>query len=131
VRSLGTLSSFREEAELSKNADFTGPRGLNLLHSPSDPLVEIIFVHGLRGGSRKTWSFSSNPLHYWPKEWLSRDPEFRNTRIFSFGYNSDWAEWKDSVLNIQDFAKYLLNEISTCPDLLRDGNVSDTGFQSF
>jgi hypothetical protein len=103
--------------------DVVGPYGLSLLYAPPIPLVEFIFVHGLRGGSRKTWSKTKDPLSYWPKEWLPTDPEFKHVRIFSFGYNSDWGERKDSVLNISDFGKYLLSEITNSPDIQKDSNV--------
>jgi len=101
-----------------------GPYGLNLLYSPPVPLVELIFVHGLRGGSRKTWSHSSDPFSYWPKEWLPKDPEFENARIYSFGYNSNWGERKDSLLGLQDFGKYLLSEMMNSPDVKERGDVS-------
>lgn len=97
--------------------DPKGPLGLNLLHSPSEPSIDFIFVHGLGGGSRKTWSKISSLTHYWPQEWLRKDPAFKNVRVHSFGYNSDWAKGKDNCLNIHHFGKSLLREISTSPYL--------------
>lgn len=95
--------------------DPKGPLGLNLLHSPSEPLIDFIFVHGLGGGSRKTWSKTSSVTHFWPQEWLPKDPAFKNVRIHSFGYDSDWVKGKDSCLNVHHFGKSLLGEISTSP----------------
>ena len=40
--------------------DAKGSLGLSLLHDASDPIVDFVFVHGLGGGSRKTWSYSSD-----------------------------------------------------------------------
>lgn len=117
-RSRSKSPSIGEQSEPSDQVK--GPLGLNLLHSPSEPLVEFIFVHGIRGGSRKTWSKTSNPYHYWPKEWLPRDPDFRNVRIYSFGYASDWGEKNDRELEINDFAHSLLGEIKDNPDIRRD-----------
>ena len=97
--------------------DSKGPLGLNLLYSPSEPLIDFIFVHGLRGGSRKTWSKTSSITHYWPQEWLPKDPAFKNVRVHSFGYNSDWVKGKDNCLNIHHFGKSLLGEMSTSPYL--------------
>ena len=97
--------------------DPKGSLGLNLLHSPSESNVDFIFVHGLGGGSRKTWSKTGSLSHYWPQEWLPKDPVFRNTRIHSFGYNSDYARGGDNCLNIHHFGKSLLGEISTSPHL--------------
>ncbi|KAH7370025.1 hypothetical protein BKA65DRAFT_487549 [Rhexocercosporidium sp. MPI-PUGE-AT-0058] len=88
-----------------------GDLGLNLLHEPSDCNVDFVFVHGLRGGSRKTWSASTSPAHYWPKEWLPADPEFRHVRIHSFGYNSDWLDTRENLLTIHDFGQSLIEEI--------------------
>ena len=111
------------ESETDEHADSgddaKGPLGLNLLHAVTEPLIDFIFVHGLGGGSRKSWSKSSNPYHYWPKEWLSRDPEFSCVRIHSFGYKADWDERKESVLDIHDFARSLLSEIEYSPDIRR------------
>ena len=96
-----------------------GPLGLNLLRDVTEPLAEFIFVHGLGGGSRKSWSKTSIPYHYWPKEWLSQDPEFGCVRIWSFGYKADWNERKENVLEIHDFALALLGDISNTPDIRR------------
>lgn len=112
-RTLGRLNTS------SENLDAKGPLGLNLLHSVPEPLVDFIFIHGLGGGSRKTWSKIPDPNHYWPKEWLSQDPEFRCARIHSFGYKTDWAERKSSFLNIHDFSLALLGEIQCNPDIRR------------
>ncbi|BCS04131.1 NACHT and WD domain protein [Aspergillus luchuensis] len=94
-----------------------GPLGLNLLHSPPEPQIESIFVHGLGGGSRKTWSKTTSGYHYWPQEWLPKDPAFSHVRVHSFGYNSDWSKGKDNCLDIYHFAKSLLGELSTSPHL--------------
>jgi hypothetical protein len=124
-RSLAGLSSAIPAERIDDTADaFIGPYGLNLLYAPPVPLLNFIFVHGLRGGSRKTWSKTSNSLSYWPKEWLPRDPAFKNVRIFSFGYNSDWGDRKDSVLNIHDFGKSLLSEIRNSTEIMEDSGVS-------
>ncbi|GKZ88791.1 hypothetical protein AnigIFM59636_009325 [Aspergillus niger] len=103
----------------TESEDLKGPLGLQLLRTVPEPLVDFIFIHGLGGGSRKTWSKSPDPYHYWPKEWLSQDPEFDKVRIYSFGYKADWAETTASVLNIHDFALSLLGEIQCNPDIRR------------
>lgn len=97
--------------------DPKGPLGLNLLHSPSEPLIDLVFVHGLGGGSRKTWSKTSSVTHFWPQEWLPKDPSFKNVRIHSFGYDSDWVKGKDTCLNVHHFGKSLVGEMSTSPYL--------------
>ena len=94
-----------------------GSCGLNLLHSPPEPLIDFIFVHGLGGGSRKTWSKPNSTTHYWPQDWLPKDPAFQNVRVHSFGYDSDWVKGKDNCLNIHHFGKSLLGDMSTSPYL--------------
>ncbi|KAK2753317.1 hypothetical protein FQN55_003446 [Onygenales sp. PD_40] len=105
-----------------KDFDKKGPLGLNLLSNPPEPHVDFIFVHGLGGGSRKTWSFSEKEEHFWPKYWLPKDPAFKNVRIHSFGYSSDWFKGRDSAMEIQDFAMSLLIQIITSPGI-SDGNT--------
>ncbi|KAK3321830.1 hypothetical protein B0H66DRAFT_619055 [Apodospora peruviana] len=100
--------------------DPRGPDGLNLLSEPSEAHVDLVFVHGLRGGSRKTWSYSEDPSHYWPKEWLPAEPGFKNVRIHSYGYNSDWAAKKGNVLDVYDFGKSLLAHLHTSLGTDRD-----------
>ncbi|KAE8331929.1 hypothetical protein BDV39DRAFT_217846 [Aspergillus sergii] len=95
--------------------DCKGNLGLNLLHAPLQTHIELVFVHGLGGGSRKTWSKSNSISHYWPQVWLPKDPAFQHVRVHSFGYNSDWTKGKDNCLNIHHFAKSLLGELTTSP----------------
>ena len=102
--------------------DVKGPFGLNTLSNPlGDAIADLVFVHGLGGGSRSTWTKSSNSKLYWPQTWLPEDPGFKEVRIHSFGYHSNWA--KESILNIHDFAKSLLGSIQDCPAIPRGSNV--------
>lgn len=110
--------------DLESTEDVKGALGLNLLHAVQEPLIDFIFVHGLGGGSRKTWSMSPDSKHYWPKEWLSQDPDFRYVRVHSFGYKADWDDRKESILSIHDFARSLLGEVQYSPDIRRS-NVSE------
>ncbi|XXG98090.1 hypothetical protein Hte_004409 [Hypoxylon texense] len=113
-----TSSTSRTASVVDDGID--GPKGLlglTLLFSPSEPHVDIIFVHGLGGGSRKTWSKTSSLSHFWPQEWLPKDAAFKDARIYSYGYNSDYVKGKDNCLNIHHFGKSLLGEIGTSPHL--------------
>ncbi len=118
---LGALRLRRNLQEGS--VDNIGDLGLNLLHEPSKCLIDFIFVHGLRGGSRKTWSASPSEAHYWPKAWLPVDPDFRHVRVHSFGYNSDWLDRRENLLNIHDFAQSLMEEIQNSPNIRRSKNT--------
>lgn len=123
-RSLFSRTLIRREVSDDAGGDSKGSFGLNILYEPSDPaVVDLIFVHGLGGGSRSTWTKSDDPSLYWPQEWLPHDPGFRDVRIHSFGYNANWN--KESTLNLHDFAKSLLGSIQDCPLIPRDTNVSN------
>ena len=93
-----------------------GPLGLTTLHSPGPghaPVADIIFVHGLNGGSRSTWSRDNSPQHFWPGEWLPKEEAFKNVRVHTFGYPADIT--RESILNIRDFARSLLAAVKDSP----------------
>lgn len=100
-----------------------GPLGLNLLYSPSESQIELVFVHGLGGGSRKTWCKDGDAAKYWPKEWLPMNPEFRNVRIHSFGYDSSYLNTNKSLLSVHDFGRSLLTELRSSPLVGRGENA--------
>lgn len=93
------------------------------MFEPEEVLVDFVFVHGLRGGSRKTWSFSADPAYFWPKEWLPGDPDFKNVRIHTFGYHSNWGESKASDFNVHDFGQNLIEELHNSPTVGRSHDV--------
>ena len=102
--------------------DGKGPFGLSTLFDPDTPAIaDLVFVHGLGGGSKSTWTKSNDPSLYWPKEWLPKDPDFQDVRIHSFGYNSNWGD--ESILNVHDFSKALLWSIQDCPLIPQNTNV--------
>lgn len=104
--------------------DQIGSLGLNTLSTPAfgTANADLIFVHGLGGGSRKTWTKSGDPSLYWPEEWLPYDQACQDVRIHSFGYDSSWG--KKSILSVHDFANALLGSILDCPLIPRDTEVS-------
>ncbi len=99
----------RKERSRDRRAD---PLGLTILHEPeSSPSANIVFIHGLGGTSRHTWSRNRDLHLFWPLEWLPYEPELSFARIMTFGYNSHFSSLshrKENILNISDFAKDLL-----------------------
>lgn len=82
--------------------------------------MDLVFIHGLGGGSRKTWSYSRDPRHFWPQAWLSADDDFAGSvRIHTFGYKADWGERQHSILNIHDFGQSLLGALRNHPGIRR------------
>lgn len=82
-----------------------------MVHNPPTPTADFIFVHGLGGTSKKTWSWDRDPQYFWPG-WLPKEKELSTVRIFSFGYNADFRG-PESATNIIDFAKDLLFSMLT------------------
>ena len=124
-RSFLSRTLTKRDAGGHSSEDGKGPYGLNTLFDPEAPAIaDLVFVHGLGGGSKSTWTKSNDPSLYWPKEWLPQDPTFQEVRIHSFGYNSNWGD--ESILNVHDFAKALLGSMQDCPLIPRKSNVSFT-----
>ena len=96
-----------------------GQLGLHVIHQPeSPPLLDIIFIHGLGGGSQKTWSKDPHdPDLFWPQHWLPSEPEIGKARILSFGYNASFLPGTPrSIYRIADFAKGLLYDMKFSKD---------------
>lgn len=91
--------------------DSNDPLGLCLLHNPGDPLVDLVFVHGLWGGSRQTWAVSSD-LRCWPKDWLPRDPGFQKVRISSYGYEVGPSASPKRSINLEELGRALRDQLS-------------------
>lgn len=120
-RSFFTRNLIRDNSDLPSD-NTKGPLGLTTLFAPGGkPIADLVFVHGLGGGSRSTWTKSQDSSLFWPQEWLPQDEGFKDVRIHSFGYNSNWE--KESTLNIHDFAKSLLGSIKDCPSIPQESKV--------
>ncbi|KFA45454.1 hypothetical protein S40293_10153 [Stachybotrys chartarum IBT 40293] len=113
-------SKWTQKKEALTDTEARGPLGLRLLVASAEPLIDIIFVHGLRGGSIKTWQKGTDPRLFWPQHWLPTEPEFRNASIHTFGYDSDWKSSEPSVLSIHDFGQALYEEMRSSPTLRRN-----------
>ena len=107
--SLAVLSRARDKLK-ERHRD---PLGLTVVHEPDGPTcLNIIFVHGLGGASRKTWSKNQNPELFWPGRWLPLEDDISRCRILSFGYNAYFmSSGPSSNTNILDFAKELLYDM--------------------
>lgn len=108
--------SSRKTTESGDAYNDRNPIGLTTIHSPAkESEADIIFIHGLGGGSRTSWCKDGDLSLFWPQAWLPQDAAFKNTRIHTFGYDSKWVN--NSLLNIHDFAKSLLEWMENCPTM--------------
>ena len=71
--------------------------------------VNIIFVHGLGGSARETWTHP-NTKQFWPA-WLLRLETMTNVEVYTFGYEANWKNilGPRNCLGIQGFARQLLD----------------------
>ncbi|TKA69469.1 hypothetical protein B0A49_05207, partial [Cryomyces minteri] len=74
-----------------------GDYGCKILHDPVDAVVDIIFVHGLTGSRRNTWTKKwtigkQTVACFWPEHLLPINIE--NARISTWGYDADVVDPK-------------------------------------
>jgi hypothetical protein len=100
------LPSIQQHAGGGSKKKAKDPLGFNPVSSPRNPIVDIIFIHGLGGSSYRSWSWDHDPRNFWP-QWLSLEPELSNARIYTFGYTAGIGG-PSNMMNILDFAKDLL-----------------------
>jgi hypothetical protein len=89
----------------------SGTLGLRVLHTPSKPIVDIIFVHGLTGNSYGTW-LEERSETYWPVGLLREDVQ--NARIMTYGYDADVIKLRGQVSdnNLRGYSTSLLEDLS-------------------
>lgn len=108
-------SSYQDSRKQSE-AD-PGPLGLNVVFTPKNSQkVDIVFVHGLGGTSRKTWSKNGDPELFWPLKFLPLEPYICRSRILTFGYNANFRAAGSVSTSILDFAKDLLFDLKFSKD---------------
>ncbi|RSL62603.1 hypothetical protein CEP54_005629 [Fusarium duplospermum] len=72
--------------------------------------MDICAVHGLGGNAIDTWTASDNGL-MWLRDYLPSLEHFSNSRIMTFGYDSDLRDQK-SVAGLENWAELLIHCIS-------------------
>ncbi|WP_125677076.1 tetratricopeptide repeat protein [Amycolatopsis sp. WAC 04182] len=77
--------------------------------SGENPVLDVVFVHGLDGDSRKSWS-AKRKSTFWP-EWLGRDIE--GLAVWSLGYAAASSRWLGHAMPIQDRAINLLAHLES------------------
>ncbi|KAF9603642.1 hypothetical protein IFM89_037186 [Coptis chinensis] len=94
-----------------------------------DPLLDIVFIHGLRGGPFKTWRVAEDKFSTtsksglvekidqeagkegtcWPREWLADD--FPYARLFTVKYKTNLTQWSGASLPLQEVSLMLLKKL--------------------
>jgi hypothetical protein len=88
--------------------------GLTVLFEPDNPqsaIVDIIFLHGLTGGSYQTW-YHKDSNTYWPRDLLKN--EISDSRIMVLGYDADIVGWwsAKSLNTLPQFGRDVLGQIA-------------------
>ena len=94
------------------------PLGLQVVYRPAgERRADLVFVHGLGGSSRTTWSHDRDPDFFWPLKSLPSEPDINEARILTFGYNANFRPGSGrSKMSILDFAKDLLYDLKCSQD---------------
>ena len=90
---------------------------LVLLHQPMETKVDLVFVHGIGGGARGTWSYSKPDVDCWPQRFLPFDQGFEHCRIQSFRYTAGLTKEDPYASTVADYAQALLALLVTSSTL--------------
>ena len=83
--------------------------------------THVIFVHGLQGDARKTWTSAQNVL--WPA-WLAEDCE--GVAVWSVGYDAPVTNWNGSAMELSDRGENIFKRLLNEPGL-GDGDIYFVG----
>lgn len=89
--------------------------------SPKSPDIDIVFLHGIRGGAFITWRFEGalsrgkargNVDHSvsWPAAWLA--PQLPNARLISAEYAAPASGWEGESLPLNATASHLADKLA-------------------
>ena len=90
--------------------------GIETLYSPPEGLlatVDIVFIHGITGSSRGTWTYRRKGVEvFWSAELLRLD--IPDARILTFGYDANVVNWTSaaSANRLANHAENLLGGLS-------------------
>lgn len=73
----------------------------------SDRQLDILFIHGLGGGSRSTWQHSDTHF-FWPEGIVEELP---NVGVWTIGYDASQTRWQKDTMPLEDRAGNLVNQL--------------------
>jgi hypothetical protein len=72
--------------------------------NPPDAVLDVVFLHGLDGDARRTWS-SEDPASFWPL-WLAE--EVAGAAVWTIGYSAWSSGWRGRSMSVPDRALNLM-----------------------
>ncbi|KAG6672177.1 hypothetical protein I3842_16G045300 [Carya illinoinensis] len=94
---------------------------------PEPPLLDVVFIHGIRGGAYRSWRMADNKSSttsglvekidqeagklgtFWPGEWLSSD--FPQARMFTIKYKTNLSKWSGASVPLQEVSSMLFEKL--------------------
>jgi hypothetical protein len=91
---------------------------------PCMPGVDVVFVHGLRGGPFGTWRVGPGadeadaatlqrrhaPAALWPADWLAADEP--RARVLSLGFRTRYSDWEGATHGLEALADAMLSRLT-------------------
>ncbi|KAF5574851.1 hypothetical protein FPANT_11571 [Fusarium pseudoanthophilum] len=90
---------------------------VTVLYEGPDAKFDICAVHGQDGNAMDTWTAGNGKM--WLRDLLPEHENFKNSRIMTFGYDSDLTD-KITVMGLNDWAATLLRSL----DEVRTGDTA-------
>ena len=86
--------------------------GLTEVSSSPDPLVDVVFVHGLNGHPYNTWA-TTKPATYWLADLLPSALQDQRCRILTYGYDANVTAFTDGTSKdrIHNHAEHLTSRL--------------------
>lgn len=119
---------------MSNHPPVIKPFGLTQVYAPrgGDPTVDIVFVHGLNGHPKNSWTSKDGAGCFWPVDLLPEVLAPFRPRILTYGYNANVTAFtdgtsRDSILShAETLASNLAANRNVClqPCLLRCSSYS-------
>ncbi|HKE85413.1 MAG TPA: hypothetical protein VKB50_16740 [Vicinamibacterales bacterium] len=75
----------------------------------SSRIADVIFVHGLGGGSHSTWAAIDVAHGFWPS-WIGED--FGNAGVWTLGYRADVSAWTSESMPLADRGTAILETLT-------------------
>ena len=75
----------------------------------SSRVCDVVFVHGLGGGSHSTWMASEAAQGFWPS-WIGSD--FANVGVWTLGYRADVSAWTSESMPLADRGTAILETLA-------------------
>ena len=84
--------------------------GLSPIHGTNNASrnADLIFVHGIGGGSQTTWAHEGNVENFWPS-WIAE--EFPELGVWTLGYGTNVSQWKERSMPLSDLGNQVLEEL--------------------